>query len=417
MNKKIKILISGALVSVLIISSPFTFKNSKAIAGVDDAIMLAVLGTLAIGSIGACYGLEKSGVLEKTANVIGDGLQDIGSGFKTVYDGVQFAKSTATILPSFLNAYSNVEGTEFNEYIIPSGSLYNIPVSYVEKDSIKKIVSFSFPISNNKISLNVFSFDGVFTGRKLEFVPKISNISVFLQNKYEYTDLYVGDTENYSDALNKGILLTSPSLEKGFNGYLEIPTELVNSAYTTSIAPSLNDVQNKPTSISLDKAKAEAIANDYVEKYPDDNDGDKKVNYADLIPFVFDLLEKNIGDGAITPTNLSNSGLVSYVYEDGQIVGQYPYKFDEGNSNINVNVNVNNNLDNNVSEEEKNGVLNLIDGGFRATSERFKSLNESFSGFKNTVVGIFDFFPSDVQNIFFLAIILMAVFFVLGLRR
>lgn len=108
-------------------------------------------------------------------------------------------------------------------------------------------------------------------------------------------------------------------------------------------------------------------------------------------------------DGFFYPS-FSTSTPSNNTFNDGDVI-----------QNNNNNIVLNNSSD--VSKKEQNGILNMLDDGFRTTTGRFKSLNESFSGFKNTMSGIFSFFPSDVQNILFLSVILMSIFFILGLRR
>ena len=409
-SKKIKILISGALVSVLLVSSPFNSRQVKAIVGVDDAILIATLGTLAVGGTLACYGIAKSGIIGKTVESLGDTIQDIGSGWKNIEDGKAIAKSLISALPSILDTYdSEISNTKIQEKIETNGQIYYFPFSL--SNTAHVICQIEFPGSSG--SLKLFRKDFSYTGVCASFSSSTGIHSVIC---LPWNDS-MGDI-CFGDELKKDLNLTF-AVGTYYYGdyYLEIPAGI--SIYSDFIAPSLSDVENVPTSISLDKAKVESIAADYAEKNPQDNNGDKNVDYGTLIPFVLDMLEKDLGDGTITPENLSNKGIVSYVYEDGSVQGMYPYKFDEGVSNLNNsntnNITINNGSD--VSDEEKNGVLNLIDGGLRATSERFESLSESFAGFKNTISGIFSFFPQDVQNVLFLAIILMAVFFVLGLRR
>lgn len=414
MNKKIKILISGALVSVLIISSPFTFKTTKAIVGVDDAILFTVLGLGAVTSIGASYGVSKSGIMEKAGNALGDSLQNIGSGWKTIEDGKAFAKSTTSMLPEILQAFKDLEGSTYEEQQEPTTEGYKIPINYI-KNGTTLLTTIRVEVGGS-LAIPLYNSDGSFTQQSLSINKSTANINILIRNRgTTYADIYCSATTDYNDST----LFSSPSIVEGFSGYLLIPTNSVLSSYTSSTIPNVTDVQNKPTSISLDKAQTESIALDYAKKYPNDNNGDKKVDYGTLIPFFFDMLEKKLGDGTITPTNLSNEGIASYVYEDGQNEGMYPYDFSKnGESNIIQNVTVNNGTDgDNVSQEEKNGILNLLDNGLRATTQRMKSLNEAFNGFGKTMSGLFDFFPQDVQNILFLSIFLMAIFFILGLRR
>lgn len=83
--------------------------------------------------------------------------------------------------------------------------------------------------------------------------------------------------------------------------------------------------------------------------------------------------------------------------------------------NNNNNILINNGSD--VSESERNGILNMLDNGLRTTTGRLKSLGTSLVGFKDSMTGLFSFLPQDVVNLFYLGISLSVVFFILGLRR
>lgn len=430
MNKKIKILISGALVSVLLFSSPFNSIQVKAIVGVDDAILFTILGLGAVTSIGAVYGMERSGAFEETGKFLGDKLQDFGNDWKTVSNSLAFAKSTITILPDVLDAFESLEGTEIEEREIIEGT--TIPVfapstlfDNGRESSLRCLMTFDSKNSES-YTISFPSFQS-FTYTKPVYLYTISAVNgSSLQgcNKFYLSpnaeNMVTKNGYFQLNMLSNNCVTIDVDYPTNSNVSVTVTSNCLATSSKTFTFPSIHDVTNKPTSISLDKTQFESIAQDYAERYPEDNNGDKEVDYNTLIPFFFDMLEKKLGDGTITPENLGNSGIVSYVYQDGSVQGMYPYNFtNEGISNVN-NSNTNNiiiNSGSDVSGEEKNGILNLIDGGFRATSERFENLSESFSGFKNTMSGIFSFFPQDVQNILFLSIILMAVFFVLGLRR
>ena len=410
-SKKIKILISGALVCVLVISSPF--KNVKAIVGVDDAILFTVIGLGAVTSIGAIYGMEKSGIFEKTGQVLGDSLQTIGNGWKTIEDGKAIAKSTLTHLDDIVNCLNSLEGTTYLEYADTTLDSDGYNVIYIP---LKSNFSFSVPNSRMIIKWGGGNFS---SEQSLDITPTNSEFRTYYtyDSSYSRDHQYLTNDGNFSISFsrNSGAIWSNQAYFKyklinGVTTPVKIPTE--------NVIPSVHDVANEPTSISLDKSFVDNVATTYAEQNPEDNNGDKNVDYSTLIPLFFSMLEERLGDGTITPGDLSNSGVSSYVYADGSVQGQNPYNFkDLVDSNINVQQNVVVNNGSEVTEEERNGIFNLIDGGFRATSERFENLNESFAGFKNTISGIFSFFPQDVQNVLFLSIILMSIFFILGLRR
>ena len=406
-----KFIIKGAA-TILVVLLPFSFikpKKADAIVGVDDAILIATLGTLAVGGTLACYGISKSGLIQKTASVIGDGLQEIGNGFKTIEDGKAIAKSLISILPKTLEAYnSEVANTSSLEKIETNGRVYNLPFTLSKTPHVICKLEFINSSQNFRILRPDLSYTGI-------SASTCSGFGIHSIISVPWNETY-GDI-CFSDTLIKDSKFTflTATLAYG-NYYLEIPSNA--SIYSDFLAPSLNDVQNKPTSISLDKAKAEAMALEYCEKYPEDNNGDKKINYSNLIPFIFDMLSKELGDGTITPQNLSNNGMVSYVYEDGQIQGMYPYDFGEqGSGNVEVNNNININNGNEVTEEEKNGILNILDNGVRKTTTLLNNLKNSMTNLGNTLQGLFDLLPEPVSYLFYSALCLSLIFFILGLRR
>lgn len=409
-SKKIKILISSILISSFI-SLPFkNVVEVKAIAVIDDAILVAVLGTLAVGAVGTCYSVSNSGLAEKVATSMGDNISDIGNGFVEVYNGAKFANSCIDSIPLYLNAYKSIEGQEYS-YSYYSTIENGYSCTYFSKGSI---ISISVPINSElEIIYNPYGHE-----QNLRHVTTSDNFYTFLN----------GNSYRLKCGSNFGSTLCEMTGSTNYSFYFKYKvvggiTE-PSKVSSTSIVPVINDDINKPISITLDKTKVEAIASDYIEEYPDDNDD--KPDYNQLIPFVFDMLEKELGNGEITPSNLSQNGLVSYYFEDGSTQGRYPYFFEEESSNGNGNGNsiVNNNNNNltvnngsDVSEEEKNGILNLLDNGLRSTTERLQSLGVSLTGFKDNVTDLFSFLPDDVVSLFYLAISLSVIFFILSLRR
>ena len=414
-SKKIKILISSILVSISFISLPFkNVVEVKAIAGVDDAILIAVLGTLAVGAVGACYSVSNSGLSEKVASTIGDGISDIGSNFVEVYNGAKFAKICVDMLPCYLEACKSIEGQEYTD----------VSYSYIDSDGFS-VVSFPFGSSVSfevPVSKITSYWGGCGNSGSNTFIPSSSKFHTYSthDDRYKRDYLYLTNDSNFTTYW----CLNSNEIPGQCYFKFKIADGTTNIIPVSSIAvvPSVNEEINKPLSITLDKTKVEAIASDYIEEHPDDNDD--KPNYSDLIPFVFDILNKELGNGEITQSNLSSNGLVSYYYEDGSTQGQYPYFFEESiiNSNSNGNVTVNNNNltvnnGNDVSEDERNGILNMLDNGLRSTTERLKSLNFSLVGFRDNISSLFSFLPDDIVSLFYLGISLAAVFFILGLRR
>lgn len=428
-SKKIKILISGALVCFLVISSPFQ-KSVKAIAVIDDALLLAGAGILTIAGVGAYMGLKDSDLTHKLANSVTDSISDFGNSAKQIYNNLAFGYDVSKMLPSLLAAYAeHLEGAE-GEYVSSEPvQENNFTCYYYSSGTVFEGVatssgSFSYNVNelDNCNNYNHWSASCSFkSGDTVKFVLRYVHDEKF-QPSYPECYMLVCFVNNVQTSY------AYTYLDKKCNNFrLSIPSEFsFNNIVLPTVfqpLPAITDTSSYPTSISLSKDKVNEYVGEYVEEHPEDNDN--KPDYTQLIPFMLDLLEKDLGNGEITPQNLSNSGVFSYVLPDNSTMGYYPYYLssDSGDDVVvndgNVNVTVNNNIGSgsDVSDEEKNGVLNLIDGGFRATTERFENLSESFAGFKNTISGIFSFFPQDVQNILFLSIILMLIFFILGLRR
>lgn len=423
-----KFIIKG-VATTLVVLLPFSFKpqETKAIVGVDDAILFTILGLGAVTSIGAIYGMEKNGVFKKTGEFLGDELQDIGNGWKTVENSLAFAKSTIAMLPDILNSFESLEGTEVEEQEIIEGTTIPvlIPSTLTDEGSestLKYLMTFN-PTSNEQYTISFLNNQN-FTYTEpvhLYTISAVNGSSLQGFNKfYLSTNLENMSTEGGYFQLNMLSDKCQP-IDSNYptNSTINITTSncFVTSS-KTFIFPSVHDVTDKPTSISLDKAQIESIAQDYAEKYPNDNNGDKNVDYNTLIPFFFDMLEKKLGDGTITPTTLANNGFSSYVYESGQAEGLYPYNFQElGENNINVEQNVVVNNSSEVSEEEKNGILNILDNGIKKTTTLLNNLKDSMSDLGNTLKGLFDLLPEPVGYLFYSALCLSLVFFILSLRR
>lgn len=382
-----KFIIKG-VATILVALLPFSFvkpKKVEAIVVVDDAILFSVLGLGAVTSIGAVYGMSKNGMLEKTGNFLGNSLQEIGNDWKTINNSLAFAKSTVAMLPNILQAFENLEGTEYEEYLTPTEEYYYIPntIGNYYFYWLGGTLSLPYPSTNVNEGLTEISIN--------------NNSVIVLQNNISLT-----------------------SSDKTFVDFpLKVDKSKVEYFYTLSDFPTLNEVSNEPISISLDKSFVDNVATTYAEQNPNDNNGDKNVDYSTLIPLFFSMLEERLGDGTITPTNLSDNGVTSYVYKDGSVQGQNPYDFSkQDNSNsINVEQNITINNGSEISEEERNGILNILDNGVRKTTTLLSNLKNSMIGLGDTLQGLFSFLPEPVGYLFYSALCLSLIFFILSLRR
>lgn len=379
-----KFIIKG-VATTLVVLLPFSFVKQKveAIVGVDDAILFSVLGLGAVTSIGAVYGMSKNGMLEKTGNFLGNSLQEIGNDWKTINNSLAFAKSTVAMLPNILQAFENLEGTKYEDNLTSTGDYYYIPnaIGNYYFYWLGGTLSLPYPSTNVNEGLTEISIN--------------NNSVIVLQNNIGLT-----------------------SSDKTFVDFpLKVDKSKVEYFYTLSDFPTLNEISNEPTSISLDKSFVDSVATTYAEQNPDDNNGDKNVDYSTLIPLFFDMLEERLGDSTITPANLSDNGVASYVYKDESVQGQNPYDFSKQDNNINVEQNITINNGSEISEEEKNGILNILDGGIRETTTMLNNLKNSMFGLGDTIRGLFDFLPEPVEYLFYSALCLSLVFFILSLRR
>lgn len=397
----------------MVVLLPFSFRSKeiKAIVGVDDAILFTIIGLGAVASVGAVYGIEKSGVFEKTGEVLGDRLQTIGNGWKTIEDGVAIAKSTVTYLDDIVSCLNSLEGTTYLEYVDTSLDAEGYNVISIP---LKSNFVFSIPTSRMVAKWGGGNFS---TEQSLDFTPTNSEFRTYYtyDSRYSRDHQYLTNDGNFSVdfSRNDGVTWSSQpyfkyKLVDGVTTPVKIPSE--------GVIPPLHDVTNEPTSISLDKSFIDSVATTYAEQSPEDNNGDKNIDYSTLIPLFFSMLEERLGDGTITPASLSNSGISSYVYEDGTVQGKNPYNFQGlGDNNINVEQNVN--IGNEISEEEKNGILNILDNGFRKTTTMLNNLKNSMIGLGDTIRGLFDFLPEPVEYLFYSLICLSLVFSILSLRR
>lgn len=418
-----KFIIKG-VATTLVVLLPFSFikpKETQAIVGVDDAILFGILGLGAIATVGCVYGITKSGSLEKTSEQLSNSLQEFGNGFKTVNNNLAFAKSTIDLLPEILDAFESLEGTTYTE----------ISESYLDENGYNCIdiplySEFNFYVPC--VEINAFWGGGGITEQSNIFTPTSSTFKVYYEFNSQYNRDYQriknnGNFSYYWSRNENEVWTTNPYFKyKVVNG-----TTSTTQIEKQEEFPSIKDVTNPPTSISLDKDFVEDVATTYAEQNPNDNNGDKEVDYATLIPLFFQLLEKKLGDGTITPSvdggvitplNLTNNGISSYVYKDGTIQGQNPYNFqDLGDNNINVEQNVNINNGSEISEEEKNGILNILDNGVRKTTILLNNLKNSMTGLGDTLQGLFNFLPEPVGYLFYSALCLSLIFFILSLRR
>lgn len=427
-NKKAKILISSFLISISFISLPFNHEDVNAIAVIDDALLLAGAGILTVAGVGAYMGLKDSDLAGKLANSVTDSISDFGNSAKIIYEDLAFGYDLSKITPALLSAYGdNLEGVETIEadsipenkgnYFTYSYSLGNVFEGVANKDS--------------SMTLYVITNDGNSYG---EYYNRSYSLSYKSGDTVKVVFRYVHD-ENFNKSYPECYMIVGfvNGVQQGY-GYvyldrpcnifsLDIPNDFSSINYLSKITvplPAITDTTNYPSSISLSKDKVEEYVGQYVYEYPDDNDN--KPDYSQLIPFMLDLLEKDLGNGEITPQALSDSGIVSYVFPDDSSMGYYPYYLSSSEGDVvvndgNVNVTVNNNIGSDVSEEEKNGILNMLDNGLRSTTERLKSLGASLTGFKDNVSSLFSFLPEDVVSLFYLAISLSVIFFILSLRR
>ena len=408
-----KFIIKG-VATTLVALLPFSIvkpEKVNAIVGVDDAILFTILGLGAVTSIGAVYGLEKSGIMEKAGNALSDNLQTIGSGWKTIEDGKAIAKSTLTHLDDIVNCLNSLEGTTYLEYTdtVLDAEGYNL--IYIPLQS-----SFTFSVPASRMIMKWGG--GEFSSEQsLDTTPT----NTVFRTYYTYDSRYSRDHQYLTNDSNVSIGFSRDSGSVWSNqAYFKY--KLVDGVTTPvkiaseNVVPSINDVTNEPTSISLDKSFVDNVATTYAEQNPNDNNGDKNVDYSTLIPLFFSMLEERLGDGTITPVNLSNSGISSYVYKDGSVEGKNPYNFQElGDNNINVEQNVN--IGNEVTDEEKNGILNILDNGVRKTTALLNNLKNSMSNLGNTLQGLFNFLPEPVGYLFYSALCLSLIFFILSLRR
>lgn len=408
-----KILIKG-VATTLVVLLPFSIIKSKkvnAIVGVDDAILFSVIGLGAITSVSAVYGIEKSGIIEKAGEVLGDNLQSIGNGWKTIENGTAIAKSTVTYLDDIVSCLNSLEGTTYLEYVDTSLDAEGYNVIYIP---LKSNFIFSIPRSRMVVKWGGGNFS---TEQSLDFTPTNSEFRTYYtyDSRYSRDHQYLTNDSNFSVDFSRNdgtVWNAQPYFRYKLIDGITTPVKISSEG----VVPSIHDVTNEPTSISLDKSFVDGVAATYAEQNPNDNNGDKNVDYATLIPLFFDMLEKKLGDGTITPTNLSNVGVSSYVYEDGTVQGKNPYNFQAlGDNNINVEQNVN--IGNEISEEEKDGILNILDNGFRKTTTMLNNLKNSIVGLGDTIRGLFDFLPEPVEYLFYSLICLSLVFSILSLRR
>lgn len=419
-NKKLKILISSCLVSAIFVSLPFQKSiDVKALVGVDDAILIATLGTLAIGTVAiADYSLNDGELCKQLATTLTDDIQSVGNSLKSAWNCASFGMNTIGLSDKLFKSYvKNLQGKEITEnicnYVDMGNGYYAFEVSPFVLGSK---FTFSIPYMNR-----FYLYLGSEIGKGGPVYDSIGEMGpITLNGEIVENNGYL---QVHFTTLNGGNFGWSSSINKSSNGYLwymfltSNPSSVSNTVVTGTYSP-IEKVSNPTKTISLDKSKAEEIAQEYIEKNPDDNDNEP--DYDKLIPFIFDILEEPLGDGTIIPKNLVDSGIVSYEYSDGTVQGQYPYSQGidiNDNFNVDNNITINNNLGSDVSEEEKDGILNFLDNGLRSTTERLQSLGASLTGFNENMKSLFLFLPDDVTNLIFLGICLTIVFFILGLRR
>lgn len=426
-NKKIKILVSSCLISISFISLPFRKVEAVPIAIPLVTSITAILGSIAVGS---AIGINNNSALEST----------VSSSFLTPdYEH------------SWLKAILNPEKTAFNCALGIYASNF-LADCYEEKlsNSLYTVVDgrcefpFTFPSLGNSISLCSFVVSencSSYPGGKIllnddKYISLYGNsadysagekVTVFVQcsgtsSQAYYEIIYKVNGSNRTSAY-QGYGVRYGTQYCGFPAIAFFDGKISDYVGSDGIsyAPLSTDL-SKPTDIAISTDFINDIANEYIATYPDEGDGDdkKKPDYSQLIPFVFDLLEKKLGNGEITPYSLVNNDVVSYDFEDGSSLGCFSPSVTTPSSNdtiINNNVTVNNNDGFDVSEEEKNGILNLLDNGLRSTTERLQSLGASLTGFNENMKSLFLFLPDDVTNLIFLGICLTVVFFILGLRR